>query len=451
MPQKIDDLTYRVKIKKGIKFHDGSELKATDVKFTYDTILDPKFGSLFLKILDYIDSVSVLDDYQVEFKFKKPVSLTSHLLRNTVIGIVPKAVVEKMGVDFGRLPVGTGPFKITKFIDMQLVDLVRFDNYWNSGPEKKPFLDAATENIITEDATRVSALKAGDMDIIYLVPPRDFKVLPTADIVPVQNRSRFTYFMTFNCSKKPEGKMGSSGHENPFYDPLLRKAVWYGIDKEEIIRTIFEGYAEPSVSFLAPIDPYYNPKAKAYPYDPNMAKQLLSQAGKADGFEFELQVPNLPIFQSIATMIKNYLAPLKIDVKFKIGDLEGLYEFVFDDTYEAFITYWTGGSLWIDPAVTYKWLFYGKEGGFWNWVSDAHTKADDLIDKAEVAKDEMEFRNNLMQVQEIWAEEIPMPSICVVNELWAYRKRVKNLEPVLGAEGYKALLGRLPLRDVYVQ
>lgn len=259
------------KLRKGIKFHDGSPFTAKDVIFSFNRMKTDK-KSLQRRQLRDIVEMTAPDDYTVVLKTKKPSIVLLDALQSRFI--MSKASADKYGKDVDKHPNGTGPYKFESFKrDGELV-LVRNDEYW--GP-RKPQVKTMIWRKVTEEAARVAALEAGQADVINAVPAHDvarLKKNPKVDIKAVPGLR--VYFLAMNPAFKP------------WDNKLVRQAANYAVDPTPIIKHIFDGAGFVLQGAGAPHNIGYDPNSKRYPYDPKKARELLAKAGYPNGVDVKL-------------------------------------------------------------------------------------------------------------------------------------------------------------------
>jgi peptide/nickel transport system substrate-binding protein len=263
--KEVSPTVYEFRIRSGIKFHNGDPLGVDDVVFTFNRILSPTgIGgkqSPRLGLLGPMEKVEKVDGRTVRFVLSKPCPQFLQLLVHTEI--VPEKYVKKVGDEkFAQNPVGCGAFKFVEGkLDSQIV-LERFDDYYN-GPAK---LKKVVFRMLPEPSTRVAALKAGEVQIVEDVPPdvADQLAASAATKVVTAKGTR-AYFIELNNKK--------------LTDPRVRQALNYAVNWDEILKTIYHGYAHRLATIFLPSGFGYDPDLKPYPYDPGKAKQLLQEAG----------------------------------------------------------------------------------------------------------------------------------------------------------------------------
>jgi peptide/nickel transport system substrate-binding protein len=312
-----DGLTYTFYLEQGVNFHDGTPFNADAVKFSFDRLIDPDTGSGFFGDYAMIDSIEVIDDSTVEFTLKYPHAPFLRRLAMTEAGIVSPSAVEELGADFSSHPVGAGPFKVDEWVSGERLVLVRNEDYWRELPK----LERVNFSFIAEEQARVAALLAGDTDFDTVVPPSLLSMVEEdPDMVVERGPSLFPEWVAFNVEKAP------------FDDVLVRRAVGYAIDVDTIIEQIFLGVGVRSTQPVAPGVYGYDDTIKPIPYDPDMARDLLAQAGwedtDGDGvvdkdgqkFSAEFKIMNITEIQRMAEAIQAYLADVGMEVDIVMED-----------------------------------------------------------------------------------------------------------------------------------
>lgn len=269
-----DPTTYIFKLKQGVKFHDGSTMTADDVVFSFNRNLAPDGldgkQSPRVGLLGPIKSVERLGDYEVKFTLEQPFPVWLQLIVHTQI--LSKSHVEAMGSSqkLSENPMGTGPFRFVRGkLDSEVV-LERFGDYYGGAADLAPVgpakLQSVTFRMIPEPATRVAALKAGEVHIIQEVPVDQIADLQKDSKVSVKSAKGTRLYMIELNNKI-------------LTDPKVRLALNYAIDWDTIVKEIYGGRAHRVSTAMLPSGFGYNSELKPYPYDPAKAKQLLQGAG----------------------------------------------------------------------------------------------------------------------------------------------------------------------------
>ena len=269
--EQTDDQTYVFKIREGIKFHDGSDLTAEDVKFSLDRARNSAAVSY---IVNFIEEVTVDDDHTVTVKTTAPYAPTLRNLAIPFAAIVPKAVVEADENAFIQNPVGSGPYKFVEWNHGDHVTLKAFDDYYAGKPETENLI----MKVIPETAQRTIALETGEVDLAYDLAVNDIPKVNSDDKLTVYEIPSLTcWYVSMNMNKKP------------FDNPKVREAMSMAIDRQTIIDTINAGSGQTADAIIAPaVFGYYSTGVKEY--NPTKAKELLAEAGYPNGFSTTLWV-----------------------------------------------------------------------------------------------------------------------------------------------------------------
>jgi len=297
-----DGKEYTFILKKGVKFHDGKPFDAEDVKFTFDRLMDPKGTIAHKEYYEPIDSVQVLDNHTVKIRLK---NVNSMFLFNLARG--DSVIVNKQAVDrLKSVPVGTGPFKFVEWVRGDHITLTKFDDYHIKGI---PYLDKVTFKFIGDPSAQIASLKTGDIDVIaYDVSPENALLL-----------EKDPKFKVLNGYTTTEVILSTNNSRKPFTDVRVRRAMAHAIDRGALIKGAMSGYGVPIGSHMDPGNPYYIDLTSTYPYDPQKAKQLLTEAGYPNGFEGVIKLPERYAYarrsgEIIADMLSQVGIKLKIEL-----------------------------------------------------------------------------------------------------------------------------------------
>ena len=259
------------KLRKGIKFHDGSPFTSRDVLYSFNRVKTDKKSRQRRQLRELVE-MRTPDDHTVVLVTDKPNVVFLDKLQSRFI--MSKTAADKHGEDVDRHPTGTGPYRFVSFKrDGDLV-LERNDAYWGA---VKPQVKTLVWRKVTEEAARVAALEAGQVDVINAVPAHDVARLsknPKINIKSVPG-SRI-YFLAINQAFEP------------WDNKLVRQAANYSVDAYSIVKNIFDGAGFVVEGAGGPQTIGYDPDAKRYPYDPKKARELLAKAGHPDGVSVKL-------------------------------------------------------------------------------------------------------------------------------------------------------------------
>ena len=408
-----DGTVFTFKLRDGIKFHNGRDLTAEDVKYSIERTVNPKTQSpgagFFGSIKGFEDAssgdaeglsgITVVDDHTIKFELSRPDATFLHVLALNFAHVVPKEEVEKHGADFGKHPVGSGAFKLSEWTLGQRLVFERFEDYWNPGVPK---LDQIIFEVGQEPVVALLRLQNGEVDV-----PGDG--IPPAKFIEVQNDPKFKDLI-IQGGQLHTGYVTMNVKMEPFDKPEVRKAVNMAINKDRILR-IINGRAVAANQPLPPSMPGYAKDYEGYAYDPEAAKALLAEAGLADGFETELYVMNTDPQPRIAQAIQQDLKAIGINASIKSLAQANVIAAGGEEDQAPMI--WSGGMAWIadfpDPSNFYGPIL-GCDGavpGGWNWAwycnedLDAMAKeADAMVDPAKAGEREAMWRDIYLKVME---------------------------------------------------
>ncbi|HEY7204498.1 MAG TPA: ABC transporter substrate-binding protein [Methylomirabilota bacterium] len=269
----LDDTTWEVKLRPNVKFHDGTPFGAKDVKATFDRVLNPENKLTARGNHAKIKTIEVVDDLTVRFKTDGPYPLFVERLTAQVMQS-EKVIREKGHEWMQENPIGTGPYKLVKWMKKQEHLLVRNDDYW--GP--KPAFKYVRIRIIPEQATQIAELVSGGVDIIKAVPPDQM------DVINKSGQARTVTSPILRTAFIQLDQAGRAG-QNPMQDKRVRQAVNYATDIDGIIKHVLNGLADRTATTVNPMAFGYDPGVKAYKQDLAQAKKLLAEAGFPNGLE----------------------------------------------------------------------------------------------------------------------------------------------------------------------
>ncbi|MCB8839823.1 ABC transporter substrate-binding protein [Aurantimonas sp. VKM B-3413] len=394
-----DGTVFTFHLKKGVKFHNGREMTADDVKYSLDRVTNPKtqspgagfFGSIkgyddvAAGKADHLKGVEVVDPQTVKITLSRPDATFLHVMALNFASVVPQEAVEKWGADFGHHPVGTGAFKLADWTIGQQLVFQKNEDYWRDGV---PYLDKITFEIGQEPIVALLRLQKGEVDIPGDgIPPAKFREVmsdPEQKARVVEGGQLQTGYITMNVTMPP------------FDKKEVREAVNMAINKDRIVQMI-NNRAIPANQPLPPSMPGYDKSFEGYKYDPEKAKEMLGEAGFPDGFETELFVMNTDPNPRIAQAIQQDLS--EIGIKADIKALAQANVIAAGGAKDQAPMIWSGGMAWIadfpDPSNFYGPILgcAGAVPGGWNWswycnedLDKEAAKADSIVDPAK--KDE---------------------------------------------------------------
>ncbi len=299
-----DNRNYTFFLRRGVRFHNGRELKSSDVKFDFERAMNPETKHPYPGFYAAIGDIIVKDDHTITFSLKRnDANFLWNLARQGSV-IYPPEAVETLK----SAPIGTGPFKFGEWVRGDRITLVRNADYYVKG---LPKLDRVVFRFIPDPNAATAALKAGDVDVsLFGLGPEH--------VAEFKKDSRFQVIVGDTTN---DVIMAMNNSRKPYTDVRVRRAMTYGIDKPELLKGAMFGMGKILGTNVDPLNPYYVDMAKAMPHDPAKAKKLLAEAGYPNGFDTVLKVsPQYYYTVRSGEIIADQLK--KIGVRVKIEQIE---------------------------------------------------------------------------------------------------------------------------------
>jgi len=415
-----DELTWRFHLRQGVKFHNGNDFKANDVKFTLGRLVedDSQFPTR-----KYVDRVDVVDDYTVDIITKEPYA--AFMTRVVLWHMTDEEYFNEVGAEgFASEPVGTGPFMFVEWVKDERVVFEANRNYWGGSPKIKTVIFTP----IPESATRIAALEAGDVDIVAAVPPEYVDQAPEGVEVVTAPGTR-AYYLGLNVNMEP------------FDDVRVRQAMNYAIDVEAIIESVLNGLARRIDNPLLP-ECFGYTATPVYSYDPDKTKSLLAEAGYPDGFEIELDTQ--PPFKEIAEALAGQLSAVGIKANVNIMEKAALYAKYEPGFSQTFLTSWGNSEADADGILSkqfysnrYSCNLLGPEGetGYGDaalgcyYTGYANAEVDAAIEAGARDVDPEKRKEYYATAVEIIVEEAPWLFLYNPVEIYAQRDRIQGWVP----------------------
>lgn len=299
-----DGLVYTIKLKHGIKFHDGTDFKADAVKANFDRVTNPDNKLKRYSLYNNIGKTEVVDDYTARVTLKSPFSAFINQLAHPSGVMISPTALKKYGKDIAFNPIGTGPFKFVEWKQTDYLKVAKNENYWKKG---EPKVDTITWKPVVDNNTRSAIMQTGEAQFMFPVPYEQADTLKAKlDLELVAAPSIVHRYMAMNVLQKP------------FDNPKVREAINYAINKDALVKVAFNGYAVPTEG-VVPNGVEYAVKLGPWPYDVNKAKQLLKEAGYENGFETELWSGyNNSTAQKVVQFLQQQLSQVGIKTKLTV-------------------------------------------------------------------------------------------------------------------------------------
>jgi peptide/nickel transport system substrate-binding protein len=437
----LDDQTLEVKLREGVRFHDGAEMTADDVEFTFNRIIQEDgieypepHSSPRRSLIVPLESIEKVDRYTVLMHFNTPWPAAMQLLVHQQI--VPKHYIEEVGTKgFVKHPIGTGPFRFvsaSRLLDE--VVLEHFEDYYGGAPDLPPVgapcVDRVVFRAIPDALTRAAALAIGEVDLVQGMSLDLMQVLEEKPTVQVKTApGTQPKWMEMNV-KRP-----------PFDDVRVRQALNYAVDKEQIVDEVYGGRAVALPGPLSPFNNYVDKDLGPYPYDPMRALELLTEAGwtdsdgdgvlDRDGQPLAFALDTLHEWLPLAEAVADQLQEIGVQANVRTWELSVIRPQLLDGRRLAYLDDW--GDSAFDPIGHFeaKWHGYigGQPYGRGNYSGFNNQRVNQLIALGERAADPDERQKIYSEAQDIIYEGAPAVFLVLPEEIEAASARIQNWEP----------------------
>ncbi|ADG81668.1 ABC transporter substrate-binding protein [Thermincola potens] len=426
-----DGKEWTLKLRQGVKFHDGTPFNAEAVKFNFDRWRDEKnpyhkggdfsyYTAMFSGFPGVIKDVIVVDEYTVKFVLTKPMAPFLANLAMATFGISSPEAIKKYGEDYFKHPVGTGPFKFVKWEKDQQIVVEKNPEYWGG----KPKVDKVVFRVIPDNSARFLELKAGTIDAMIGLNPDDVEnVKNDPNLQLLLRPSMNVGYLAINVEKKP------------FDNLQVRQAINYAINKKALIDAFYAGLAKPAKNPMPPSLWGYNDKVKDYEYDPAKAKALLAEAGYPNGFKTTLWAmpvarDYMPQPKEIGQAIQQDLAKVGIDAKIVTYDWTTYIEKGQNGEHDLYLFGWVGDNgdpdnflyYLLDKSNTVK----GTAGNVSFYKGE---KVSALLTEAQRETDQAKRAKLYEEAQELIHEEAPWVPLVHATPPVAARKSITGWVP----------------------
>ncbi|HEY7518873.1 MAG TPA: ABC transporter substrate-binding protein [Methylomirabilota bacterium] len=395
-----DNRNYTFFLKKGVRFHNGRELKAADVKFVVERAMNPETKHPHTGHYAGIGDIIVKDDHTITFSLKAPAANFLLTMARSGSVIYPREAVDTLK----SAPIGTGPFTVADWVRGDRIVMKRYADYHVKG---LPKIDQVTFRFTPDPNATLAALKAGDIDasLFGLGPEHAADLKKDGRFEVIVGETTNDVIMAMNNSRKP------------FTDVRVRRAVTHAINKADVVKLAMFGMGRVIGANVDPLNPYFVDMAGAVPYDPARAKKLLAEAGYPSGFEAVLKVaPQYYYTVRAGEVIVDQLA--RVGVKVKIEQIEWgqwLSRVYKEADYD--LTIIGHGEAWdIGNYANPKYYFRYDSAKF-----------QELFKRSETTVDEKARREQYAQMQKLQAEEAPVVFLFIHPRLVVTKKGVTGI------------------------
>lgn len=405
-----DGLEVTFNLRKDVKFHNGETMTAKDVVFSYERAIASSFTS---RISGSMESMKQIDDNTVVLKLKFPYGPILACVASINMGIVSEKAVKENEEGFDRSPVGTGPYSLVEWKSGYKLIFKSFADYYRGEAAIKN-LDY---NIIPDSSTALIALEKGEVDMVQSPSPADKQnILGNSDLVLTETPQASYMFIGFNTET------------GVFSNKLLRQAVSYAVDREAVIIGGLDGSATALEVPMPPVCFGFPEGFKNNPYDPERAKQLLTEAGYPNGLKVKLRAMESPIYARPAEVIQENLRLVGIEAELDLMERGAFLKDVYTDcNYEIDLS---DISALVPDAdfITYTRFHSELVGGGRNFTRFKNAEMDKALETGRKSQSEEERIAAYLKVSEIVKEEAPLIPILVAMNMVAANKDLKGIE-----------------------
>jgi peptide/nickel transport system substrate-binding protein len=412
-----DPKTYVLHLRKGVKFHDGTDFNAEAVKFNFDRILAPATAAFYRTQLVGI-TTTVVDEFTVKLTLATPDSTLPARLSDAAGWIVSPAGVQKWGADFATHPVGTGPFEFVEWVKDDHLTVKRFKDYWETDKDgnKLPYLDQLIFKPNTDVTVLFTSLRAGQMDIIETIQASDLPIAKADPGLAINEGPGNTVISWFNLVKPP------------FNNKALRQAVSYAIDYQGIHEGLSRGTGSPGQYFVDSNSWAYDPSGKFYKLDQTAAKTKLTEAGFPTGFSFTMLVNTVSSEVQLAEAIQGQLAQVGIKMTIQQNESSVNAARRASGDFESSLS-----PLPPQPDPDQRTYSNVVTGQGVNRGKYSNPQVDSLLNAARATTDQAQRADAYKKVQAIILDDAPVAFLHQDAALQPYRKRVKGVAPSVDA------------------
>lgn len=410
-------------LRKGVRWHDGRELTAEDVKFTYDTVIDPNSKPTVSKA-DYavLQQVEVVDPYTIRFHLSQPYA---PFISRLVLGIAPKHLLEGQDLataPFNRQPVGTGPFILESWAQGDGLVLKRNPDYFGT----KAKIDKLVWKVVPDSSVLAVQAMNGEVDGALVVNPKDADALRASQKMVLYETLEGLNQISFQL-------------KNPLFQDLeVRQALAYAIDTQALIDSIMQGAAVRGTSDILPTSWAYNPSVPTYQFDPVRAKALLAEAGwqpgsdgvlVKDGKRFEIALMTYAghkLREQVLMAVRQYWADVGIDVEASTQERNSfISQRVLKGNFDAVLL---ETSVQVDPDLSRRFHTNSIEKGQ-NFLNYSNPTVDNLLAQGLATVDTEKRKQAYFEVQRILVEELPQIPLYYPKAYFAFKPGLTGVKP----------------------
>jgi peptide/nickel transport system substrate-binding protein len=414
-----DGKALQFKIRKGVKFHNGETMTADDIIFSFKAASKETASSGGINWLDW-DGIKALDDSTIYMPFKYVNSIALGYLATTNLYIISKKAYTELGDKFGSGPVGTGPYKVTEWLSGDHITLTAFEGYWGGQPKIKTIIF----RFIPEASQAMIELETGGIDVTLDIGGKDIdRVESSQKFKIIKGKSVTNDFIYFNTSKPP------------FDNKIVRQAVAHAIDKQAILKAIYQGKGNVAYGPLTTDTWAFDQSLKTnppYSFDLNKAKELMAKAGLAKGgITVEFFIDDKSTRVSGSEIIKNQLSQIGITANIHSFDYATFFNILYKGEEDNLYLNGSNASTGEPDKLFYQIMHkdFAVTGGP-NMMRFKNDRFSKLLDEARASTDDALKLKNYTEAQQIFMDEVPGIPYYQRDQICAARKDVQGIRTV---------------------
>ncbi|TBL73318.1 glutathione ABC transporter substrate-binding protein [Paenibacillus thalictri] len=409
--KQLNDVTWEFKLRQGVAFHDGTPFNAEAVRKTVMRVLDKNQPTSKAQNFKMISEVKVIDDYTVQLVLNYPYAPLLSLLASVEGSIFSPAAIDKYGKELSKNPVGTGPFRFESWTPGQEIVLAQNDKYWGN----KAKISKAVFKVVPEDTTRIAMVETGEAQVAEQLPITEIERINASSTMNVGRFDAYRVdYIGFNTKKKP------------FDDPRVRQAISYAVDRESIVKGVFNNVGKLTNSILGRDVFGYSSKVAGYPYDLNKAKQLLAEAGYPNGFKTTVFVSNDKQRVNVAEVLQSQLKGIGIELQLNVMEFGAYLDAAVKGQTEMFVSSWANATG--DADYSQFQLFHSSSFGQpGNHTFYSNKDVDQLIESGGRESDPERRKQIYEKIQEIENRDAVVIPLRSTESLAAISKKVEGV------------------------
>ena len=421
MPKLVAPTAWEIKLRRGVKFHNGEDFNADSVKFSLERLANPANKLRGSSSYALLDRVEIVDPFTVKVHTKKPWPVfVAHLALRQAAMYPPKEYAGKDPAAISRNPIGTGPYKFVRWAKDEEIVMEAFPGYW-AGPAK---IKTVVFKPIPDDAVRVAALQNGEIDVAVNIPPHLAGIIEKHPKIYLSTAPsiRTIQLMIYTHQMDPSTHKAIGPYPGPTADKRVRQALAYALDADAIVKGVMDGKAVRVATMLTSLHFGYDASLKPITQDLARSKKLLAEAGFPNGVEIVLNGPqgryvrDREVGEAVAGQLNK--AGIKTTLK--------TYEFV--NYLNNMVYVHKAGPVWLigwghptmDAEAIYVPLFKSP-GIFVNWNNEDFNG---MVEQAQTQMDEKKRYAEYQRINKLWIEDVPAIPLYQQIDLYGANKRL---------------------------